>query len=335
MKAVGYRKSLPIMDPDALVALELPKPVAGGRDLLVRVEAISVNPVDTKIRRGVTPEGDDYKVLGWDAAGVVEAVGDEVESFKPGDRVWYAGAIDRPGANAEYHLVDARIVGKMPESLGFKEAAAMPLTAITAWEMLFDRFGFARESKGSLLIVGGAGGVGSIMIQLAKKLSNLRVVATASRPETREWVRSMGADDVIDHHQPFRSELARIGLSDVDAIASLTNTGDHLADLVDVIAPQGMVAVIDDPDTLDVMPFKAKSVSLHWELMFTRSLFHTADMGEQGWLLTEVASMVDEGSLKSTIANDFGVINAENLIRAHALLESGKSMGKIVLSGFE
>ncbi len=334
MKSIGYQKSLAVTEADALVDFDAPKPVAVGRDILVKIEAISVNPVDTKIRRSVTPEAGEHKVLGWDASGIIEAVGEQVTLFQPGDRVWYAGAINRSGSNAEYHLVDERIVSKMPETLSFSEAAALPLTAITAWEILFDRFGLNTQSTGTLLIIGAAGGVGSIMIQLAKKLTQLQVIATASRPETRDWVELMGADEIINHHQPLPDELKRIGAEGINYVASLTHTGEHLAEIVEVIAPQGKMAVIDDPATLDIMPFKRKSVSVHWELMFTRSLFETVDMIEQHKLLARVSAMVDEGELISTRVSDFGGINAANVIRAHALLESGKSMGKIVLSGF-
>lgn len=334
MKAVGYQKSQPIDAAEALVDIEIPKPIATGKDLLVQIKAISVNPVDTKIRRGVNPEKGQHKVLGWDATGIVESVGEKVTSFQPGDKVWYAGAINRSGSNAEYHLVDERIVAKMPESLDFIDAAALPLTSITAWELLFHRLDLSAESNGELLIIGAPGGVGSIMIQLAKKLTNLTVIATASRPETKEWVTLLGADHVIDHRKPLADELKSIGLDHVKYIASLTNTSAHLEAIADIIAPQGKLGVIDDLETFDIMPFKRKSVSIHWELMFTRSLFETEDMSEQHELLSKVASMVDDGQLKSTIASDFGTINADNLINAHTLLESGKSKGKIVLSGF-
>ncbi|MGB8714604.1 MAG: zinc-binding alcohol dehydrogenase family protein [Onishia taeanensis] len=334
MKAVGYKQSLPVTASEALEDIELPTPEAQGRDLLVRVEAVSVNPVDTKIRQNVSPEGGEYKVLGWDAAGVVEAVGEDVTLFQPGDKVWYAGAVDRSGTNAQFHQVDERIVSKMPTSLGFAEAAALPLTTITAWEMLFDRLQVAKENAGSLLIIGASGGVGSVMIQLAKQLTDLTVIATASRPETRAWAQELGADHVIDHRQSLVDELKATGLPSVNYVASLTHTDEHLAAIAELIAPQGRLAVIDDPASFDIMPFKRKSVSVHWEFMFTRSLFQTADMIEQHRLLERVAEMVDRGELVTTLAEEFGTINAENLLRAHALLESGKGRGKIVLSGF-
>lgn len=334
MKAVGYQQSLAIDSPDALMDIELPKPSASGKDILVRVEAVSVNPVDAKVRMRAAPEGNDYKVLGYDAAGVVESVGEDVTLFKAGDKVWYAGAINRSGSNAEYHLVDERIVSKMPESLSFTEAAALPLTSITAWELLFDRLGLNAESTGELLVIGASGGVGSIMVQLAKQRTNLTIIGTASRPETQEWVKNIGADHVIDHSKPLNEELKAIGFDTVNYIASLTNTDDHMPAILEAIAPQGKMALIDDPTEFNIMPFKAKSVSVHWELMFTRSLFQTADMIEQHKLLANVANMVDAGEIKTTLASDFGTINADNLKKAHALLESGKSKGKIVLTGF-
>ncbi|MEM1223081.1 MAG: zinc-binding alcohol dehydrogenase family protein [Verrucomicrobiota bacterium] len=334
MKAVGYQKSLPITASDSLIDIELPIPKVTGRDLLVKVEAVSVNPVDTKVRMRAEAEENTYKVLGWDASGVIQAVGDQVENFSVGQRVWYAGALDRSGTNAEYHLVDERIVGNMPESLDFVQAAALPLTTITAWEILFDRLGFTSESTGTLLVIGGAGGVGSILIQLAKQLTRLTVIATASRDATMDWVRSLGADHVINHRENMQAQLKDSGFETVDHVASLTHTDTHLPTILDIIAPQGSLCLIDDPEALDVIPFKLKSVSIHWELMFTRSLFQTSDMAQQGKLLNQVATMVDAGQIKTTVSESFGTINAANLKRAHALLESGKSVGKIVLTGF-
>lgn len=334
MKVVGYKESLEISEADSLFDLELATPKASGKDILVKVEAVSVNPVDTKIRKGVSPENGQIKVLGWDAAGVVEAVGEDVSLFKVGDKVWYAGAIDRPGCNSEYHLVDERIAAKMPDSLNFDEAAALPLTTITAWEMLFDRLQLEQDSKGSLLIVGGAGGVGSIMIQLAKKLTHLTVIASASRPETIDWVKSMGADHVVNHKNSLVDELHRVGFDSVDHIATLTNTDQHLPAYVEVIAPQGKITLIDDPEAFDIMPFKKKSVSVHWEFMFTRSLFQTEDMIQQHHLLKTVAKLVDQGEIKTTMTENIGSITATHLKKAHALIESGKSIGKLVLAGF-
>ena len=338
MKAVAYYQSLPDDHPEALQDVQLAEPSPGAHDLLVEVRAISVNPVDTKIRLGVTPENGAAKVLGWDASGIVKAVGSEVTLFQPGDKVFYAGAIDRAGANSELHLVDERIVGHMPGSLSFAEAAALPLTAITAWELLFERLQVAEGSADqgqSLLIVGAAGGVGSILTQLARHLTGLTVIGTASRPETQAWVRDLGAHHVIDHSKPLSEELARIGVGQVTHVASLTQTDQHYAQLVECLAPQGRLALIDDPlQPLDVMQLKRKSLSLHWELMFTRSLYQTADMIEQHRLLERVSDLVDAGVLKTTLGEHFGTINAANLRRAHALLESGKAKGKIVLEGF-
>lgn len=338
MKAVAYYQSLPAEHPEALQDVQLDAPSPGPHDLLVEVRAISVNPVDTKIRKGVAPENGAAKVLGWDAAGVVQAVGSEVSLFQPGDRVFYAGAIDRAGANSELHLVDERIVGKMPQSLSFAEAAALPLTAITAWELLFERLQIAEGSADqgqSLLIVGAAGGVGSILTQLARRLTGLTVIGTASRPETQAWVRELGAHHVIDHNKPLSEELARIGIGQVSHVASLTQTDQHYAQLIECLQPQGRLALIDDPlQPLDVMQLKRKSLSLHWELMFTRSLYQTDDMIEQHRLLQRVSGLVDSGVIRTTLGEHFGTINAANLRRAHALLESGKAKGKIVLEGF-
>ncbi|MFP6849824.1 MAG: zinc-binding alcohol dehydrogenase family protein [Pseudomonas sp.] len=338
MKAIAYYHSLPADHADALQDVELSAPVPGPHDLLVEVKAISVNPVDTKIRRNVAPEDGAAKVLGWDASGIVKAVGSEVSLFQPGDRVYYAGAINRAGANSELHVVDERIVGNMPKTLAFAEAAALPLTAITAWELLFERLQIEQGSADqgqSLLIVGAAGGVGSILLQLARQLTGLTVIATASRPETQAWVRQLGAHHVIDHRQPLSEELKRIGINQVTHVASLTQTDQHYAQLVEALAPQGRLALIDDPEqALDIMQLKRKSLSLHWELMFTRSLFETADMIEQHRLLERVAELVDAGTLKTTLGEHFGSINAANLRRAHSLLESGTAKGKIVLEGF-
>ncbi len=338
MKAVGYQQSLPIDHPEALLDVSLPAPVASGRDLLVDVRAVSVNPVDNKVRRRSQPAAGEWQVLGWDVAGVVRAVGERVTGFRPGDRVWYAGAVDRPGANAELHRVDERIVSRMPETLDFAAAAALPLTAITAWELLFDRLGVVpgKQARGeSLLVIGAGDGVGSILVQLARRLTALTVVGTASRQETRQWVRELGAHHVIDHGQPLAAELARTGLASVTHVASLTHTDEHFEGIVDALAPQGRLGLIDDPEPIDLRLLKKKSLSLHWEMMFTRSMFATEDMAAQGRLLGEVARMVDEGLVRSTMAEHFGAINATNLKRAHALLESGKARGKIVLEGFE
>ncbi|HEY1943216.1 MAG TPA: zinc-binding alcohol dehydrogenase family protein [Roseiarcus sp.] len=338
MRAIGAKTPLPANDPQALVDIDLPKPQPAGRDILVEVRAVSVNPVDTKVRRGMLGPGSDaWKVLGWDAAGTVVAVGPQVQAFKPGDAVYYAGAIGRPGANSEFHLVDERIVGRKPASLDWAEAAALPLTAVTAWEMLFDRLDVRKPVPGAantVLIIGGAGGVGSIAIQLARRLTDLTVIATASRPETRGWAQAFGAHHVVDHAKPLAAEIAALEIGAPGFVFSTTNTGDHLAEIVQLIAPQGRFGLIDDPAALDINPFKRKSLSIHWELMFTRPMFETADMAAQGAILNEVARLVDEGAIRTTLSERFGAINAANLRRAHALIESGRAKGKIVLEGF-
>ncbi|MCJ2012890.1 zinc-binding alcohol dehydrogenase family protein [Methylobacterium sp. J-076] len=337
MRAVGYRKSLPITDAEALIDLDLPQPEPGPHDLLVKVEAVSVNPVDTKVRRRAEPEAGAAKVLGWDAAGTVVAAGAEVSGFAAGDAVFYAGDLGRQGTNAEFHCVDARIVGRKPRSLDWAQAAALPLTAITAWETLFDRLDTGKPVPGAapaLVIVGGAGGVGSIAIQLARQLTDLTVIATASRPETAQWCRDLGAHHVVDHSRPLAAEVAALGLGAPGLVFSTTNTDAHLSEIAALIAPQGRFGLIDDPDSLDVSLLKRKSLSLHWEFMFTRSMFATADIAAQGRLLDEVSRLVDAGRLRTTLGKHYGAIDARNLRRAHEMIESGRAKGKIVLEGF-
>jgi zinc-binding alcohol dehydrogenase family protein len=337
MKAIGYQVSKAILADDSLIDFEVdvlkPRPY----DLRVRVRAVSVNPVDIKQRVNTAPPPGQTRILGFDAAGSVEAVGEKVTLFKPGDEVFYAGALDRPGTNSELHLVDERIVGRKPKTLSFTEAAALPLTSITAWELLFDRLRVPygrKTSGGNLLIINGAGGVGSILTQLARRLTGLTVIATASRAETVAWCRKMGAHHVIDHRRSLNEELKAIGIPTVEYVACLTATDQYLPAIFEAIAPQGHLALIDDPQTLNILPFKRKSVSVHWELMFTRSLFQTTDMIEQHHLLNEVADLVDAGLLLTTLTKEVGPISASSLKRAHALIESGRSYGKIVLSGF-
>jgi NADPH2:quinone reductase len=337
MHAVGYQNPLPIAESAALVDIDLPKPAPAGRYLLVEIRAVSVNPVDTKVRRSAKPEPEQWKVLGWDAAGVVVAAGPDASLFKPGDEVFYAGALGRQGTNAEFHLVDERIVGAKPKSLNWAEAAALPLTAITAWEALFDRLNVTTPVPGLapvILIIGGAGGVSSIAIQLASRHAGLTVIGTASRPESEKWVRELGAHYVIDHSKPLAPQVAALGLGAPAFVFSTTNTDTHLAEIAELIAPQGRFALIDDPETLDVNPFKRKSVSVHWEFMFTRSMFETADIDAQGALLNQVSALIDDGTLRTTLGDTFGTINAANLKKAHTLIESGRAKGKIVLEGF-
>ena len=337
MKAIGFRQHLPIDHPESLLDLEIEKPSPGPRDLLVEVRAISVNPVDTKVRRGAGPGQPvgEVKIVGWDAAGVVVGTGSEVTLFSAGDEVYYAGSLDRPGAYAEFQAVDERIVGRKPGSVSFADAAALPLTAITAWELLFDRMGLSSASTGSLLVIAGAGGVGSIAIQLAKKRTALRVVATASRPETVKWCREMGADEVIDHRQPMAAQLRNLVPGGVNYVLALTKVEDHLDDIIEAMAAEGALGLIENVSRpLDVNKLKPKSLSLHWEFMFGRARPQSPKMSEQGRLLNEVAGLVEQGHLRSTVGTNPGTINAANLKKAHALVECGAAVGKVVLSGF-
>jgi NADPH:quinone reductase len=324
-----------VFDAGELRDVILPDPVATGRDLLVRVHAVSVNPVDVKVTERLTAK-DPAKTLGYDAAGTVEAIGPECSLFKPGDAVFYAGSIVRPGTNSELHLVDERIVGPKPETLSFTEAAAIPLTAITAWEMLFDRLQLPRDGGAgdNLLIIGGAGGVGSMAIQLARRLTAVRVIATASRPDTQDWCRTLGAADVIDHGGDMLEQLKAIGAARARWIFSTTHSDEHWPVITATVAPQGRVGLIDDPGPIDVRMLKARSASLHWEAMFARSMFGTPDMQAQHSLLTEVSAHIDSGVLKHTMTQAFGTINAATLREAHALVKSGKSRGKTVLEGY-
>ena len=337
MRAVAYTRSLPVAEPEALLDVTLPDPgPPAGRDLLVEVRAVSVNPVDAKVRMRSDPGGAP-KVLGYDAAGVVRAAGPEARLFRPGDAVFYAGEITRPGTNAELHLVDERIVGPKPARLSFAEAAAVPLTAITAWEALFDRLRIPRDTtprEAAVLIIGGAGGVGSIAVQLARRLTGLRVVATAGRPETMDWVRGMGAHAVLDHRGGLPAQARALGVP-VTHIFATTHTEAHWAAICEIVAPQGAVCLIDDPAVPpDVRMLKGKSAALHWEFMFARAMHRTADMEEQHRLLAEVSRMLDAGTLRTTLAETFGTIGAANLRRAHAAIEGGAARGKIVLEGF-
>jgi zinc-binding alcohol dehydrogenase family protein len=337
MKAVGYQKSHPIEDAQSLVDFEAARPEPRARDLRVAVKAVSVNPVDTKVRKRAAPPEGDTKILGYDAAGVVDAIGPDVTLFKPGDEVFYAGSIQRQGTNSEFHLVDERIVGRKPKALSFAQAAALPLTSITAWEILFDRLGVApgkSPDDRALLVIGGAGGVGSMLIQLARRLTGLTVIATASRPESRAWCEKLGAHYVIDHSKPFTDQLKAIRHANVALVASLTGTDQHYPAMPALIAPQGKFALIDDPKSLDAMPFKSKSISLHWELMFTRPMFGTPDMIAQHRLLNDVSAMIDDGIIITTMAKELTPINAANLRQAHSLIESGRSIGKVVLTGW-
>ena len=336
MQAVGYQVNLPVDHEQSLQDINIDTPKASGRDLLIEVKAISVNPVDYKIRQSRPPSEGEWAIIGWDATGIVRAVGDEASLFKVGDEVWYAGDLTRAGSNAEFQLVDERIVGKKPKALSFSDAAALPLTALTAWELLFDRMDVDKDnSNDSILVIGAAGGVGSIMVQLLKKCTALKVIGTASRENTMNWLKKLGADYVLNHSNKLSEELANYKLAQPKYVVSLNGTEQHFGEIVKLIKPQGKFGFIDDPSTLNVMPFKGKSVSTHIELMYTRSMFQTEDMPEQHHILNEVSQLIDKGVIQTTVGEHFGTINAKNLRKAHSLLESGKAKGKIVLEGFE
>lgn len=338
MKAIGFNRPLPATHPEALLDIELPVPDLQPRDLLVEVRAISVNPADVKVRAAHQPAPGQHRILGWDAAGIVRAVGNAVRDFSVGDEIYYAGVINRPGAYAQLQAVDERIVARKPASLNFAEAAALPLTALTAWETLFDRLRVDIPVPGAaqaLLLIGAAGGVGSITLQLAKALTPLRLIATASRETSRQWARQMGADDILDHHQPLPEQVAALGHGAPAFVFSTSHSEQYLKQMVELIAPQGRIALIDDPAMLDVNPLKGKSLSLHWEFMFTRPLFQTADMARQGEILKSVAELVEAGRLRTTLTDTVAGIDAANLRRAHQRLERGDMIGKLVLEGWD
>ena len=338
MKAVGFTHSHPIDHAEALLDLDLPEPGAPtGHDMLVAVRAVSVNPVDTKRRKSEPPK-DGARVLGFDAAGVVQAVGPDCTLFKPGDEVFYAGVVTRPGSNAELQLVDERIVGRKPASLSFAEAAAIPLTAITAWEGMFDRMGIAQGAEAgtgdALLVIGGAGGVGSMVIQIARALTGLTIVATASRPETAEWCRALGAHHVVDHHGDIAQQMKALGLRGARYVFSTATTARNWAQIAEAVAPQGKVLLIESTAQVDARDVMRKSVSIHWELMFTRPMFGTPDMIEQHRLLNALADLLDAGRMRGTATKTLSPINAANLRAGHAMVEAGRMIGKVVLEGF-
>lgn len=342
IKAIGYKDNFAIDNEQALQDITLEKPTATGHDILVEVKAISVNPVDYKIRQSRPAPDGEYAVIGWDAAGIVTAVGDEVSLFSVGDKVYYAGDLTRSGSNAEYQLVDERIVGHMPSSLSFAEAAALPLTTITAWEMLFERLQIpvSDSSSGesandvSVLVIGAAGGVGSILTQLLKTRTSATIIGTASRDESVQWLKDLGADHVINHRNPLFDELQQTGINEVDYVISLNNTDEHYEEIIKCLKPQGKLGLIDDPKSLDANALKTKCLSLHWEFMFTRSMFHTPDMLEQHRLLNDVAKLIDAGDIKTTVAHNLGIITAEHVRHAHQMLENQQAHGKIVLEGW-
>lgn len=336
MKAVGFTHYLPVEDANAFLDLEVDKPEPKGHDILVAVKAVAVNPVDTKVRAPKDKVEDQARIIGYDASGVVEAVGSEVTLFKPGDEVYYAGDITRSGTNAEFHLVDERIVGRRPASLSHAEAAALPLTTITAYEAFFDRLGIDRDgadSGQSILIIGAGGGVGSIGIQLAKQ-AGLKVLATASRPETSAWVQELGADHVVNHREDMVAQIRALGIQHVDHIA-IFNDMRHWETAVELIRPQGGIVSIDDTDLpMPMGGMKMKAASLHWEFMFARSMHQTHDMVEQHKLLSYVADQIDAGKIKTTVSKRMSPINATNMREAHRLVETGQAKGKIVVEGF-
>ena len=340
-KAIGFQKSLAISEADSLVDIQVTKPQASGRDILVKVKAISVNPVDYKIRQNMPPENGEFKVIGWDAVGVVEAVGNDVSLFSVGDEVYYAGDLTRDGSNAEYQLVDERIVGRKPKSINDAQAAALPLTAITAWELLFNGLSIplsneenGEDGKPIILVIGAAGGVGSIFIQLAKVLTNATIIASASREASANWVKDLGADFVVDHTKDLVSQVKALNIGDVSHVASLNGTEKYVEAFTEVLKPFGKIGLIDDPSSFNIGLLKRKCISLHWEFMFTRSMFTTSDMIEQHNLLNQVAELIDQGKVKTTLGKNLGKICAENLKQAHSELESGTAIGKLVLEGF-
>ena len=341
MKAVGYINALPINEVNALVGIELPRPEASGHDLLVNVNAIAVNPVDCKIRQNVAVENGKYKVIGWDAVGQVVAAGEQMTRFSLGDVVYSAGDLTRQGSNAKYQLVDERIVGAKPKSLSNAEAAALPLTAITAWELLFERLSITQQAPEStdksndiILVVGAAGGVGSILLQLAAAMTGATIIATASRERSQAWVKKLGAHYVVDHTQPLQPQIEALNIGLVTHVASLNGTDAYFETYIELLAPFGKIGLIDDPKNVNVNLMKRKSLSLHWEFMYTRSMFQTKDMLKQGELLNRISDLIDQGYLQTTIGKNLGLINAANLKLAHAGIESGQSIGKIVLEGF-
>ena len=337
MKAIGYFENLPINDDRSLQDVDVDMPDIGDYDLLVAVKAISVNPIDVKTRQTAKPFDSGVRILGFDASGIVQETGKNVRHFHKGDEVFYAGAINLQGSNSEFQAIDSRLVAHKPKSLDFKTAAAMPLTSLTAYEMLFDRIDIKKpvhNGKNALLMIAGAGGVGSIAIQLARHLCDVEVIATASRPQSREWALKMGAHHVIDHTQEFAPQLGKIGFSHPDFIFSTANSDGYLPQYVNIIAPEGRLGLIDGPKTFDITPLKMKSVSVHWESMFTRSVFETDDMARQGEILRHVARLIDEKKIVPTLSQVLSPINAHNLREAHRLIETHRSVGKIVLEGF-
>jgi NADPH:quinone reductase len=335
MKAVGLYEYLPIDDPKSLQNVKVKKPKAKGKDILVEVKAVSVNPVDTKIRAPKKGKEEEAKILGWDAAGVVKDTGDDVEMFQPGDEVYYAGAVNRQGSNSEFHLVDERIAAKKPENLDFSDAAAMPLTTITAWEALFHRMDISRNPEDNegkkILMVGAAGGVGSIAVQLAKH-AGLTVIGTVSREETAEWAKKNGADYFINHYKDFPDQLQEHGIQEVDYIFCMNSTETHWENMSEVIAPQGKIcSIVESKEELNMNLIKNKSAAFLWEFMFTRPIYQTEDMIEQHRLLKETARLIEEGDIQTTATKKMQGLTAETFREAHQIVEEGKMIGKLVI----
>ena len=336
MKAIAYKKPFSTTNTSLFTEIDLPLPTTTGFDLLVEIKAISINPVDLKMRMRTSPDNEQWKILGHDAVGVVKAIGEKVQHFKVGDEVYYAGSNQRQGSYAEYQLVDERIVGLKPRTLTDAEAAALPLTSLTAYEMLFHRLKVqeTKREKPLILLIGAAGGVGSIAVQLLKALTEFTVIATASRPASRQWLLEIGADHVIDHNLPLQAQVNDLQLGAPHYIFSINGTGQYTTAIAELIAPQGHFGLIDDPENFVINPFKIKSVSIHWESMFTRSTFQTDDMSKQGDILNKVAKLLDDKRIKTTLGQHLGKISTDNITQAHAQIEAGESIGKIVLEGF-
>lgn len=330
--AIGYEKNLPATDPEALTARQVDVPALGPHDLLVEVEAVAVNPVDVKLRAGTPADG--FKVLGFDAAGTVRGVGSAVTLFAPGDEVYYAGSIDRPGTNQRLHVVDERITGRKPQTLSFADASALPLTAVTAWETLFDRLALTEDSTGTLLVVGATGGVGSVMLELAEALlPNVTVIATASDDERASWVRGLGAEHVVNHRDDTAAQVLSVAPDGVDWLFTAHSEG-QIETYAQIVRPFGHIVAIDDGPR-DVFPLKGKSIAWHWELMFTRPLQQTPDMTEQHRLLNAVADLVDQGRIRTTVTTALSPISPATLREAHELVERGRTIGKVTVHGWE
>jgi len=333
MRVIVYTQNLPVSDPESLIDVDLPRPSPRGRDLLIEVVAVSVNPVDVK-QRAASPAPLGGRILGYDGAGIVRETGSDVGMFEVGDEVYWAGQINRPGSDAQFQLVDERIVGHKPRTIDFADAAALPLTTITAWELLFDRLGLTADSTGHLLVVGATGGVGSMVVQLTRALApEVTIVATASTPEGANWVLELGADQVVDHRRGLLEQVGSVAPGGIDWIFS-SHTEGQIDTYASILRPFGQIAAIDDPQTLDIVPLKSKSIAFHWEFMFTRPVRKTPDMVAQHELLDQVATLVDAGRIVSTATTRLAPLDAERLREAHGLVETGHTIGKVVLSGW-